>query len=83
MQDANIFIKEHIKVIDVILVAPNIPEKKLNNVIKAFECEDCMKSILALYDNTLFGSAKEGLVFTGEKMVFKSSSRQAKGFFNG
>lgn len=72
--DANIFIKEHIKVIKDILVAPDIPEKKLNNAIKAFECEDSMSSIIALYDSTLFGSAKEGIVFTGEKMLIKTSS---------
>ena len=72
--DANIFIKEHIKVIEDILVAPDIPEKKLNNAIKAFECEDSMSSIIALYDSTLFGSAKEGIVFTGEKMLIKTSS---------
>lgn len=72
--DANIFIKEHVKVIEGILIAPNIPEKKLNNAIKAFECEDSMSSIIALYDNTLFGSAKEGMVFTGEKMLIKTSN---------
>ncbi|ENV1418182.1 hypothetical protein ACE22S_000098 [Campylobacter upsaliensis] len=72
--DANIFIKEHIKVVEGILIAPDIPEKKLNNAIKAFECEDSMSSIIALYDSTLFGSAKEGIVFTGEKMLIKTSS---------
>lgn len=73
--DANVFIREHIKLIDGILIAPDIPEKKLNNAIKAFQCEDSVKSIIALYDNTLFGSAKDGLIFTGEKMIFKKDDR--------
>ncbi|MBD5167006.1 MAG: hypothetical protein HDT12_04440 [Helicobacter sp.] len=74
MLDANMYIQEHIKEIDGILVVPNIPEKKLNKAIKGFKCEDCMNSILALYDNTIF-DVDEGLVFTGEKMIFRSSSR--------
>jgi hypothetical protein len=66
----NIFIKENIKDIgSSVYVTPEIPEKKLNNAIKAFNCEDVYKSILAIYDDTIFGSAKEGLVFTGEKMI--------------
>lgn len=72
--DANIFIKEHIKVIDGILIAPYIPEKKLNNAVKAFKYEDSINSIIALYDNTLFGSAKEGMVFTGERVFIKTSN---------
>ncbi|WP_299385204.1 hypothetical protein [Helicobacter sp. UBA3407] len=75
MIDANIFIKEQIKVIDGVLIIPGIPENKLNNAIKAFKCEDSMKSIIALYDNTLLGSAKDGLIFTGEKMIFKHDDR--------
>lgn len=72
--DANIFVKEHISIIEDILIAPDIPEKKLNNAIKAFGCEDSMSSIIALYDNTIFGSAKEGMIFTGEKMLIKTSN---------
>ena len=70
MKNINTFIKENVKSIGSdIYVAPDIPEKKLNNAIKAFKCEDFYESILAIYDDTLFGSAKEGLVFTGEKMI--------------
>lgn len=70
MKNINVFIKENIKTIGKdIYVTPDIPEKKLNNVIKAFKCEKFYTSILAIYDDTLFGSAKEGLVFTGEKML--------------
>lgn len=70
MKNINVFIKENIKTIGKdIYVTPDIPEKKLNNVIKAFKCEKFYTSILAIYDDTIFGSAKEGLVFTGEKML--------------
>lgn len=74
IQNVNLYIKENIHTISDsdIYVTPNIPEKKLNNAIKAFKCEDFYKTILAIYDNTLFGSATEGLIFTGEKMVFNN-----------
>lgn len=29
--------------------------------------------MLAIYDNTVFGSAKDGIVFTGEKLVIKEA----------
>jgi len=70
MKNINLFIKENVKIIaDDMYITPDIPEKKLNNVIKTFKCENFYESILAIYDDTLFGSAKDGLVFTGEKML--------------
>ena len=72
MKNINLYIKKNVKSLgDDAYVMPDIPEKKLNNAIKAFGCEDFYESILALYDNTLFGAADEGLVFTGEKFIFK------------
>ncbi len=72
MQNINLFIKENVGDIgDRFYIAPNIPEKKLNNAIKAFRCEAFYESILAIYDNTIFGKSDEGLVFTGEKVIFK------------
>tara|TARA_R110001583_G_scaffold193698_2_gene362757 strand:- start:1506 stop:3134 length:1629 start_codon:yes stop_codon:yes gene_type:complete len=70
MSNINIFIKENIKSIGSgVHITPEIPEKKLNNAIKAFKCESFYESILAIQDGTLFGSSKEGFVFTGEKMI--------------
>ena len=70
MENINLFIKENIKNIgSSVYVTPEIPEKKLNNIIKALKCESFYESILAIYDDTLFGSAKEGFVFTGQKMI--------------
>ena len=72
MISVNVYIKENInKLGNKVYIAPDIPEKKMNNVIKAFKCEDFYKSILAVFDNTIFGACDEGLVFTGEKMILK------------
>jgi hypothetical protein len=77
MKNINLFIKENVKTIgNDAYITPDIPEKKLNNAIKAFNCEDFYESILAIYDNTIFGSAKEGLVFTGEKMIYNNGKLQ-------
>ncbi|MDM8558274.1 hypothetical protein [Candidatus Parabeggiatoa sp. HSG14] len=77
MKNINLFIKDNIGAVSTkVSVAPKIPNKKLNNAVKAFNCEDNLNSILAIYDNTSFGSAKEGLVFTGEKIIYKPSSSE-------
>ncbi len=54
-----------------VYIVPDIPEKKMKNVIKAFKCENFWKSIIAIYDNTIFGAADEGFVFTGERLIFR------------
>jgi len=70
MKNINLFIKDNVKDIGKdVYVTPEIPEKKLNNAIKAFKCESFYESILAIQDGTIFGSSKEGFVFTGEKMI--------------
>ncbi len=70
MANINLFIKENIKNIGRdIYIVPNIPEKKLNNALKSYGHDVSFKSILALYDDTLFGSASDGFLFTGEKML--------------
>ena len=75
MSSINLFIKENVqKIAKSVYVTPEIPEKKLNNVITTYKCEDYKNSILAIYDNTLLGSAKEGLVFTGERFLFNNGS---------
>ncbi len=70
MSNINIFIKENVKSIGSgVHITPEIPEKKLNNAIQAFNCEGFYEFILAIQDGTVFGSSKEGFVFTGEKMI--------------
>lgn len=74
MKNINIFIKENIQSVSKnISIAPSIPEKKLNNAVKSFKLTNGINSIIAIFDNTVFGSAKDGLVFTGEKIIFKAA----------
>lgn len=74
MENINVFIKEKIRdeVEYDIMVMPDIENHKLNNAIESFGCKEFYQSILAIYDSTKFRSAKEGLVFTGEKMIYKN-----------
>lgn len=82
MSSINLFIKENVgKLSRSIYVTPDIPEKKLNNVIKAYNFEEYQKTILAIFDNTLFGSATDGLLFTGERFVFKKDSNIKEFFY--
>lgn len=52
-------------------VVPNIPEKKLNNAVRSMGVADSVRSIIALYDNTVFGSSKEGFLLTGKSIYIK------------
>lgn len=70
MGNVNLFIKDNVKNIGKdVYITPEIPEKKLNNAIKAFKCESFYESILAIQDGTVWGSSEKGFVFTGEKMI--------------
>lgn len=73
MQNINIFIKENVRQVALkgLHIAPDIPEKKLNNAAKSMNLQDTIGSVIALLDTTVFGSGKDGLAFTGEKMVYK------------
>ncbi|QEY63782.1 hypothetical protein FXN65_17630 [Metapseudomonas lalkuanensis] len=55
-----------------ISIAPGIDEKKLNNAIKAFGYAGVPANVVALFDNTLFGTGKDGLLFTGEQLIYRS-----------
>ncbi|EHH2448991.1 hypothetical protein MPV89_001000 [Vibrio vulnificus] len=73
MQNINVFIKENVSQVanKGLHIAPDIPEKKLNNAAKSMCLQDAIGSVIALLDSTVFGSGKDGLAFTGEKMVYK------------
>ena len=55
-------------VCDKVYIVPEIPEKKLNNAISAIAPTVNPEYVLAIADSTLFGSAKEGIVFTGNSI---------------
>jgi hypothetical protein len=70
MADINTFIKDNIKNIGKdIYVVPDIPEKKLNNALKSYGNGVDYPAVLALYDDTILGSASEGFLLTGEKLI--------------
>lgn len=73
MGNINSFLRENVASIghDAVHIAPNIGEKKLNNAMKSFGYTGSPTSVIALFDNTIFGSAKEGLLFSGEKFIYK------------
>ena len=50
---------------------PNIPEKKINNVLKSYAQNSSLRgeNIFLLYDRTLIGSAKDGYVITEKGLV--------------
>lgn len=82
MVSASVFIQQNIKEFlgnnSSLYVTPDIPEKKLNNVAKAYDIEH--NTVVALYDSTMFGGGDEGFIFTGEKIAFKTDFNRAKVF---
>lgn len=58
--------KEAIKLGDRVYVAPNIQDKKMDGAISGMAPDVDPNYVLAIVDTTLFGSAKEGCLFTGE-----------------
>lgn len=75
MSNINVYLRDNLSTISGknILVAPNIDEKKLNNAITAFGYSGSPSNVVALFDNTVFGSGKDGLFFTGEQIIYRPS----------
>ncbi|WP_347299761.1 hypothetical protein [Clostridium perfringens] len=68
------YIKENVSLIgDRVYIAPDIPEKKLNNAILSIAEGVNPQYVLAIVDSTLFGSAKEGIVLLGDKVFVKNT----------
>lgn len=51
-----------------VYVSPDIPKKKLDNAIEKIAHGIESNYVLALIDTTLFGSAKEGFIFIGDRI---------------
>lgn len=75
MASINTYLRENLAAISKknMTVAPEIPEKKLNNAVAAFGYTASVANVVGLYDNTLFGSGKDGLFFTGEQMIYRAT----------
>lgn len=69
----NIYLREKLASVSKknIAIAPGIDEKKLNNAVKSFCYSGNPSNVVALFDNTLFGSGKDGLLFTGEQLIYR------------
>lgn len=52
-------------------IAPDIPEKVVERLLKNFDSHMPVNSIVAYYDDTLLGLAKGGTVFTTDGVYFK------------
>lgn len=55
---------------------PDIPDEKLSNALKDYAHAVARDEVLALYDATLFGSAKDGAVLTEDRIVFQNTDLQ-------
>ena len=52
---------------------PNIPPEKLANALKDYARTVDRDDVLALYDATIFGSAKDGALMTADRIVFQNT----------
>lgn len=57
-------------------VAPHIPENKLENALGDYAKTLSRAEVLALFDATLMGSAKDGAVFARDRMIFQNNDLQ-------
>lgn len=55
---------------------PEIPSDKLTNALEDYAHTVSSEEVLALYDATLFGSAKDGAVLTVDRIVFQNTDLQ-------
>lgn len=58
-------------------VVPQIDEKKLHNAVEDFGSGVAPEEVIALYDATLMGSAKDGALFTADRFAFQNSNLDA------
>lgn len=53
-------------------VSPGIPEKKRESAMKAFRYSGEPGTIIGIIDTTMLGSAKEGFLFTGDRIIYRA-----------
>lgn len=56
-----------------LFVAPHIPSNKLRNALRDYATSIQEDEVLALFDATLMGSAKDGAVFGADTFVFQNN----------
>ncbi|MDX1530722.1 MAG: hypothetical protein R3362_04280 [Rhodothermales bacterium] len=57
-------------------LAPEIPDEKVQAALKDYAADVRPDAVLALYDATRFGSAKDGAVFLADRLVFQNNDLQ-------
>lgn len=55
-------------------VAPSLPDDKVRNAVGDYAGAVAAGDVLALYDATLIGNAKDGAVFLRDRFVFQNNS---------
>ncbi len=60
-----------------LFVAPNIPESRLTNALDDYAHSIRHDEVLALYDATLSGNAKDGAVFAVDRFIFQNTDLEA------
>ncbi len=60
-----------------LFVAPDIPADKVRAAISDYAPEVASGDVLALYDATRLGSAKDGALFLADRMVFQNNDLQS------
>lgn len=77
MTDLSVFLNQHpaLKLLqrdDTVYLAPNIPTHKLNNALNAYaDTKVSPEQVILLIDDTVFGSAKDGLLLTTTDLYIK------------
>jgi hypothetical protein len=57
-----------------LFTAPEIPRDRLRNAIADYALDVRPDEVLALYDATFLGNAKDGAVFTADRVVFQNNN---------
>lgn len=75
MTDLFVFLNQHqalkrLQRDDTVYLAPNIPTHKLNNALNAY-ADTSAEQVILLIDDTVFGSAKDGLLLTATDLYIK------------
>ncbi|MFT5144241.1 MAG: hypothetical protein ACI84D_002874, partial [Thalassolituus oleivorans] len=55
-------------------LAPDIPSDKLENALKDYAFDVRIPDVIALYDGTMLGGAKDGVVFCKDRLVFQNTN---------
>lgn len=52
-------------------LAPSIPQKVMDKLVKYYDSHLRINSVVAFYDSTILGSCKAGLLFTDDGLYYK------------